>query len=219
MQKRPFCFNILRLSFALLLLAGCGMENGEKGDTTHSTDSITQLTAQSTAQSTVHPTAHPTAQSTAHFTAQPIAHPTAQSTADLTAQPITDSTAQLTTQPSPSSAETAVGMPLEMPEDFAFSVRFGVKGKNEVNTFEHTVTKDLVSNGTATANLTLTQDELTEIYARMRDINVLGDLQLEIGEKDVNKHRSKRSTGSSGPRGNSTSWSGRNRIARLLAMR
>lgn len=75
-------------------------------------------------------------------------------------------------------------MPEEMPEDFAFSVRFGITGKNEISTFEHMITKDLVSKGAATANLTLAENEMADIYARMREINVMGDMQLEWSEKN-----------------------------------
>ncbi|WP_151734264.1 hypothetical protein [Paenibacillus tengchongensis] len=71
------------------------------------------------------------------------------------------------------------GMPERMPDDFAFSVRFGITGRNEIDTFAGTVTKDLVSSGTATVNLTLNEDELLEIYNRMRELQVMGDLKLE----------------------------------------
>ncbi|WP_150265954.1 hypothetical protein [Paenibacillus tepidiphilus] len=70
-------------------------------------------------------------------------------------------------------------MPEQMPEDFAFSVQFGITAKNEINTFAGTVTKDLVSQGTATANLILNESELAEIYSRMRDLQVMGELKLD----------------------------------------
>ncbi|OMD53584.1 hypothetical protein BSK56_00085 [Paenibacillus borealis] len=70
-------------------------------------------------------------------------------------------------------------MPEVMPEDFAFSVRFGITGKNEINTFEGTVTKDLVTQGEATADLTFTGSEMADIYTRLRDIDVMGELKLE----------------------------------------
>lgn len=79
--------------------------------------------------------------------------------------------------------ETVVLMPEIMPEDFAFSVRFGITGKNEINTFDDTVTKDLVIHGTATANLVLTEREMADIYARLRQINVTGEMKLETGRK------------------------------------
>ena len=76
-------------------------------------------------------------------------------------------------------ASAAVQMAEVMPEDFAFSVRFGITGKNEINTFTHTVTKDLVTQGTAQADLTFTDSEMADIYARLREINLLRELNLE----------------------------------------
>lgn len=59
-----------------------------------------------------------------------------------------------------------------IPGDFDFKVTFGVQKKNEINTYEDTVTKDLIAAGTATINLTLTLDEMTDIYEKMKVINV-----------------------------------------------
>lgn len=70
-------------------------------------------------------------------------------------------------------------MPETMPADFAFSVRFGITGKNEINTFDGTVTKDLVTKGTAQAELVLTESEMADIYARLRTINIYRELNLE----------------------------------------
>jgi len=70
-------------------------------------------------------------------------------------------------------------MPEEMPEDFDFSVRFGITARNEINTFEDRVTKDLIANGTATAQLSLTEDEMKGVYERMKKIRILRDLRLE----------------------------------------
>jgi len=69
-------------------------------------------------------------------------------------------------------------MPREMPNDFDFSVRFGVLCRNEINTFTDTVTKDLIADGTATAQLTFTANELARIYQKMREINILAPKQL-----------------------------------------
>ncbi|WP_019909568.1 hypothetical protein [Paenibacillus sp. HW567] len=85
--------------------------------------------------------------------------------------------------PISTTATPAVAMPEQKPADFAFSVRYGVTAKNEINTFNGTVTKDLVSSGTATANLKLTDAEMTDIYNRMRELNVLGELKLEVEDK------------------------------------
>jgi len=60
-----------------------------------------------------------------------------------------------------------------MPEDFGFSIQYGVGKKNEIDTFKGIVIKDLVDNGTAKANITLSDKEMFEIYEKMKDINVL----------------------------------------------
>lgn len=67
---------------------------------------------------------------------------------------------------------TLFSMPEEMPEDFGFSVRYGVGKKNEIDTFNGVVIKDLISNGTAKANITFTDQEMSEIFRKMKEINV-----------------------------------------------
>ncbi|TFB22892.1 hypothetical protein E3U55_06535 [Filobacillus milosensis] len=69
-------------------------------------------------------------------------------------------------------------MPEAMPEDFNFSVKFGVSSKNQVNTYTDTITKDLIANGTATADLTLTDEEMQDIYKKMREINIMEEKDL-----------------------------------------
>lgn len=63
-------------------------------------------------------------------------------------------------------------IPEKMPNDFNFSIHFGVQKRNEINTFDGTVTKDLIADGTATTELTLTKDEMKDIYKKMQDINI-----------------------------------------------
>src|SRR5690625_2883314 len=64
-------------------------------------------------------------------------------------------------------------MPEQMPEDFGFSIQYGVGKKNEIDTFKGVVIKDLVENGTAKANITFSDKEMAEIYEKMKNINVL----------------------------------------------
>ena len=52
---------------------------------------------------------------------------------------------------------TTKNMPKDMPNDFDFSIQFGVQKKNEINTFEGTVTKDLIADGTVTTEVILTE--------------------------------------------------------------
>ncbi|WP_341347925.1 hypothetical protein [Paenibacillus sp. FSL H3-0469] len=84
------------------------------------------------------------------------------------------------TQPNPEQPELLGEMPEEMPADFDFLVRYGYGEvtKNEINTYHNTVVKDLIMNGTATADITLTEDEMRSIYERMRDIRIMGKLEL-----------------------------------------
>ncbi|WP_145025539.1 hypothetical protein [Paenibacillus sp. Y412MC10] len=77
--------------------------------------------------------------------------------------------------PSAEMANQEDGIPVDMPDDFNFVVRFGYGDvtKNEINTFQETVTKDLITKGTATAHLKFTQDEMREIYGKMREIHIM----------------------------------------------
>lgn len=63
-------------------------------------------------------------------------------------------------------------MSKDMTSDFDFSIKFGVQKKNEINTFEGTVTKDLIADGTATTELILTEEEMLDIYEKMQEINI-----------------------------------------------
>ncbi|MDQ0888872.1 hypothetical protein QFZ81_003960 [Paenibacillus sp. V4I9] len=71
-------------------------------------------------------------------------------------------------------------MPKVVPNDFDFMVRFGYGEvtKNEINTYQDTVTKDLIMKGTAKANITFTTEEIRSIYEKMREINVFGMKEL-----------------------------------------
>lgn len=71
-------------------------------------------------------------------------------------------------------------MPDAMPSEFDFSVKFGYGevNKNEVNTYNDTVTKDLIVKGTTSANLVLTADEMASIYTKMKAIDIM-DIDIE----------------------------------------
>lgn len=64
-------------------------------------------------------------------------------------------------------------MPKEMPDDFNFSLQFGVARANELNTYENTFTKDLVEAGTAMTNMTLTEEEMRIIYEKFKEADVI----------------------------------------------
>lgn len=74
-------------------------------------------------------------------------------------------------------------MPDEVPKDFDFLVQFGVGSKNEINTFDNTVTKDLVADGTITEKILLTKEETEMVYQKMKEINVLEPKKLEPKKK------------------------------------
>ncbi|WP_160037077.1 hypothetical protein [Paenibacillus sp. An7] len=66
-------------------------------------------------------------------------------------------------------------LPGEMPEDFNFSLSYGYGevNKNEINTYNNSVTKDLIIKGTAKADFSFSQDEMQSIYKKMREINIM----------------------------------------------
>ncbi|HBI03327.1 MAG TPA: hypothetical protein DDY49_04760 [Paenibacillaceae bacterium] len=83
-------------------------------------------------------------------------------------------------------------MPKTMPADFAFKITFGVEGKNEINTFRNTITKDLLKGGKTSGTFTFTKEEMEAIYKKMKKINIIGHKELspspfyiQIGEKPI----------------------------------
>lgn len=71
-------------------------------------------------------------------------------------------------------------MPAAMPSDFNFSVSYGYgdNTKNAIDTYEDTVIKDLIMNGAATAKIALSDEEMREIYAKMREIDIMAAKKL-----------------------------------------
>ncbi|WP_226670317.1 hypothetical protein [Metabacillus litoralis] len=64
-------------------------------------------------------------------------------------------------------------MPEEMPSDFDFLIQSGVQSKNEINTFENIVIKDLIVEGTASTESSFSEEEMKKIYQKMREINIM----------------------------------------------
>lgn len=56
--------------------------------------------------------------------------------------------------------------------DFNFVFRYGVTGKNELNTINGTFTKDLITDGTATTSLVLSDAELASIQQKISDLHL-----------------------------------------------
>ena len=61
-------------------------------------------------------------------------------------------------------------------------MRFGVQSKNEINTFDNIVIKDLIAEGTASTEISFTKEEMKKIYQKMREINIMEPKEL-IPEK------------------------------------
>lgn len=68
---------------------------------------------------------------------------------------------------------TQEAMSARMPEDFAFTLAYGVGAKNIVNTFTKSYTKDMVVEPSITVPFQLSKQEMQEIYAEMAKINLL----------------------------------------------
>ena len=60
----------------------------------------------------------------------------------------------------------------DIPDDFNFALKYGVKGKNILNTFEGTFTKDLIRAGEITTDLRLTRNEMVAIYEQMQTLKL-----------------------------------------------
>jgi hypothetical protein len=67
---------------------------------------------------------------------------------------------------------TVQQLPEIMPSDFNFSIAFGVGKRNEINTFDGTVTKDLISDGTKTVDLKFNDEEMSAIYVKMKEVKI-----------------------------------------------
>jgi hypothetical protein len=70
-------------------------------------------------------------------------------------------------------------MPKEMPIDFEFSLKYGTYGKKKIDTFNDTVVKDLVEDGTIKANIQLSKSEMERIYKKMRESGIFGEINLK----------------------------------------
>ena len=79
----------------------------------------------------------------------------------------------------PAHSDSFASMPEDMPDDFNFSIQFGVGKNNEINTSEGTVTKDLIEDGTATTEIALTEEEMETIYEEMKEINIVETKEFE----------------------------------------
>lgn len=60
------------------------------------------------------------------------------------------------------------------PSDFNFVFNYGVGAKNQLNTVNGKFTKDMIREESITTDLKLSDEEMSEIYAEMKRINIFG---------------------------------------------
>lgn len=73
----------------------------------------------------------------------------------------------------------------EVPEDFNFSLIYGTYGKQKVDTFEDIVVKDLVEDGTIEADISLSQNEMEQIYHEMLKMDIMAVTEEDLDETYV----------------------------------
>ena len=56
-------------------------------------------------------------------------------------------------------------MPDEMPDDFNFFLAWGIEGRNAVDTYNGTLRKDLIVDGTETIDFAIPEEKMREIYS------------------------------------------------------
>lgn len=67
----------------------------------------------------------------------------------------------------------------QMPNDFNFSLTYGTYGKQLIDTFNNVVVKDLIEDGTIETELILSEEEMKQIYVRMQELDIMGELDLD----------------------------------------
>lgn len=65
------------------------------------------------------------------------------------------------------------------PNEFNFSLTYGTYGKQKIDTFNDIDVKDLIEDGTVEVHISLSDDELKQIYYEMMKIDIMGDLDIE----------------------------------------
>jgi len=61
-----------------------------------------------------------------------------------------------------------------MPDNFNFKIEFGTYGRNRIDTYNDSFTKDLVSAGTETIDFIIPNDKMQEIYAEFVKYDISG---------------------------------------------
>jgi hypothetical protein len=73
-------------------------------------------------------------------------------------------------------------LPEQITEDFNFSLQYGINGINEINTYENTITKDLILDGTKSIKFEIPKKDLGDVYSKLVELDI-----ARISEKLVNK--------------------------------
>ncbi len=75
----------------------------------------------------------------------------------------------------PTSTTSGAQLSIEQPADFGFVAAYGAYGKNEIDTFEGTFKKDIISQSkpNPTVQMRLTEKELASLYQDLRAMRIL----------------------------------------------
>ena len=65
--------------------------------------------------------------------------------------------------------EATGALDIEMPDDFGFSIDFGILGRNNIDTFNNTFTKDLIIAGNETIGFTIPQHKMRDIFEAFKE--------------------------------------------------
>lgn len=72
-----------------------------------------------------------------------------------------------------------------IPTDFNFSLIYGTYGKQKIDTFNDTVVKDLVEDGTIEVNIAFTEQEMKKIYHEMISLDIMDESKFkELNETE-----------------------------------
>lgn len=83
------------------------------------------------------------------------------------------------------SKQVDTNLPDNKPSDFNFVLIYGINSGNELDTIKGTYTKDMIGAPAVTTNLKLSEEEMNEIYLKMKDINILSYPEKFYPEGDV----------------------------------
>ncbi|UTR10010.1 hypothetical protein MM300_19350 [Evansella sp. LMS18] len=76
---------------------------------------------------------------------------------------------------------TCEALPEEKPDDFDFSLKYGITAANELNTYEDSYTKDMIIAENETIDFVLSEEEKKNIYDEFRNLDVLSLPEEEGG--------------------------------------